>query len=68
MHFLHTLSILSFLQITEVQVQVTESTTALKEATSVMSETRRRHQALEIELQSQLGLVTFSLIYLVKQH
>jgi len=43
-------------QITEVQVQVTESTTALKEASTVMSETRRRYQALEIELQSQLSL------------
>uniref|UniRef100_A0A667WS06 Keratin 18a, tandem duplicate 2 n=1 Tax=Myripristis murdjan TaxID=586833 RepID=A0A667WS06_9TELE len=43
-------------QITEVQVQVTESTAALKEATTVLSETRRRHQALEIELQSQLSL------------
>ncbi|XP_041655403.1 keratin, type I cytoskeletal 18-like [Cheilinus undulatus] len=43
-------------QITEVQVQVTESSTALKEATSLMSETRRRHQALDIELQSALSL------------
>jgi len=43
-------------QITEVQVQVTEQTTALKEATTVMSETRRRHQALDIELQSALSL------------
>ncbi|KAM4737851.1 keratin, type I cytoskeletal 18-like [Anableps anableps] len=43
-------------QITEVQVQVTESTTALKEATTTMSETRRRQQALEIELQSALSL------------
>ncbi|PWA30791.1 hypothetical protein CCH79_00017406 [Gambusia affinis] len=43
-------------QITEVQVQVTESSTALKEATTTMSETRRRHQALDIELQSALSL------------
>ncbi|XP_074537594.1 keratin, type I cytoskeletal 18-like [Halichoeres trimaculatus] len=43
-------------QITEVQVQVTENTTALKEATSVLSETRRRYQALDIELQSALSL------------
>ncbi|XP_020778179.2 keratin, type I cytoskeletal 18-like [Boleophthalmus pectinirostris] len=43
-------------QITEVQVQVTESTTALKEATTVISETRRRYQALDIELQSALSL------------
>uniref|UniRef100_A0A3B5QMG2 Keratin 18a, tandem duplicate 2 n=1 Tax=Xiphophorus maculatus TaxID=8083 RepID=A0A3B5QMG2_XIPMA len=43
-------------QITEVQVQVTESSTALKEATTTMSETRRRQQALDIELQSALSL------------
>ncbi|XP_034551513.1 keratin, type I cytoskeletal 18-like isoform X2 [Notolabrus celidotus] len=43
-------------QITEVQVQVTESTTALKEATSTLSETRRRYQALDIQLQSELSL------------
>uniref|UniRef100_A0A8C6W0U7 Keratin 18 n=1 Tax=Nothobranchius furzeri TaxID=105023 RepID=A0A8C6W0U7_NOTFU len=43
-------------QITEVQVQVTESSSALKEATTVMSETRRKHQALDIELQSALSL------------
>ncbi|XP_029974135.1 keratin, type I cytoskeletal 18-like [Salarias fasciatus] len=43
-------------QITEVQVQVTESSTALKESASVLSETRRRSQALEIELQSAIGL------------
>uniref|UniRef100_A0A3Q2PJ52 Keratin 18a, tandem duplicate 2 n=1 Tax=Fundulus heteroclitus TaxID=8078 RepID=A0A3Q2PJ52_FUNHE len=43
-------------QITEVQVQVTESSTALKEATTVVTETRRRQQALEIELQSALSL------------
>uniref|UniRef100_UPI003AB05510 keratin, type I cytoskeletal 18-like n=1 Tax=Centroberyx gerrardi TaxID=166262 RepID=UPI003AB05510 len=43
-------------QITDVQVQVTESTTALKEATTVITETRRRYQTLEIELQSQLSL------------
>ncbi|XP_068996876.1 keratin, type I cytoskeletal 18-like [Embiotoca jacksoni] len=43
-------------QITEVQVQVTESSTALEEATSVISEMGRRYQGLEIELQSQLSL------------
>uniref|UniRef100_A0A8P4G955 Keratin 18a, tandem duplicate 2 n=1 Tax=Dicentrarchus labrax TaxID=13489 RepID=A0A8P4G955_DICLA len=43
-------------QITEVQVQVTESTTALKEASTVVTETRRRYQALDIELQSALSL------------
>jgi len=43
-------------QMTEVQVQVTENTAALKEATTMVTETRRRWQALEIELQSQLSL------------
>lgn len=43
-------------QITEVQVQVTESSSALKEATTTITEIRRRHQSLEIELQSELGL------------
>ncbi|XP_074499088.1 keratin, type I cytoskeletal 18-like [Sebastes fasciatus] len=43
-------------QITEVHGQVTESTTALKEATTVMSDTRRRCQALDIELQSTLSM------------
>lgn len=43
-------------QITEVQVQVTENTAALKEATTVVTETRRRYQALDIELQSALSL------------
>lgn len=58
--------ILSCLQITEVQVQVTESTTALKEATTVMTETRRRYQALDIELQSALSLVrTFVLVCII---
>ncbi|XP_023259451.1 keratin, type I cytoskeletal 18-like [Seriola lalandi dorsalis] len=45
-------------QITEVQVQVTQSTEALKEATSVVTETRRRYQGLDIELQSALSLKT----------
>ncbi|XP_059189254.1 keratin, type I cytoskeletal 18-like [Centropristis striata] len=43
-------------QITEVQVQVTESTTALKEATTLVSETRRRYQAMDIDLQSALSM------------
>ncbi|XP_073326278.1 keratin, type I cytoskeletal 18-like [Pagrus major] len=43
-------------QITEVQVQVSENTTALKGATSELTETRRTYQSLEIELQSALGL------------
>ncbi|XP_022613269.1 keratin, type I cytoskeletal 18-like [Seriola dumerili] len=45
-------------QITEVQVQVTQSTEALKEATSAVTETRRRYQGLDIELQSALSLKT----------
>ncbi|MED6257275.1 Keratin, type I cytoskeletal 18 [Ataeniobius toweri] len=43
-------------QITDVQVQVTESSTALKDATNVMSEIRRTQQGLDIELQSALSL------------
>jgi len=43
-------------QVTEVQVQVAENTEALKQATTTVTETRRRWQALEIELQSQLSL------------
>uniref|UniRef100_A0A665SY96 Keratin 18a, tandem duplicate 2 n=1 Tax=Echeneis naucrates TaxID=173247 RepID=A0A665SY96_ECHNA len=38
------------------QVQVTQSTDAIKEATNVMTETRRRYQGLDIELQSALSL------------
>ncbi|MED6266851.1 Keratin, type I cytoskeletal 18 [Characodon lateralis] len=43
-------------QITDVQVQVTDSSTALKDATCVMNEIRRTQQGLEIELQSALSL------------
>jgi len=43
-------------QITEVQVKVTEQTTALKEATTVITDIRRRYQGLDIELQSALSL------------
>ncbi|XP_042265208.1 keratin, type I cytoskeletal 18-like [Thunnus maccoyii] len=43
-------------QITEVQGKVAEKTTALKEATTVITEIRRRHQGLDIELQSELSL------------
>lgn len=43
-------------QITEVQVQVTESSTALRSASSELSEIKRRYQSLEIELQSAHGL------------
>ncbi|KAM6977760.1 keratin, type I cytoskeletal 18-like [Aplochiton taeniatus] len=43
-------------KITEVQVQVTENTTALKSANSKVSEMRRKWQSLEIEMQSQMSL------------
>ncbi|XP_026223359.1 keratin, type I cytoskeletal 18-like [Anabas testudineus] len=43
-------------QISEVQFQVTENTAALKDATSTLSETKRRYQALDVELQSALSL------------
>ncbi|CAL8252712.1 unnamed protein product [Arctogadus glacialis] len=43
-------------QITEVQGQVTQNTTALKEASTLLSETRRRFQTMDIELQSELSL------------
>lgn len=56
-YFLMMMFSFSCLQLKEVQVQVTESTTALKEVTTTLSETRRRYQALEIELQSALSLV-----------
>ncbi|XP_061910721.1 keratin, type I cytoskeletal 18-like [Entelurus aequoreus] len=44
-------------QMTEVKVKVTESTTALKEATTVVSVTKKKFQTLDIELQSQLSLI-----------
>lgn len=50
--------VLFFIQITEVQVQVTENTAALKESAGVLSETRRKYQALDIEVQSALSLVS----------
>uniref|UniRef100_A0A665T5C6 Keratin 18a, tandem duplicate 2 n=1 Tax=Echeneis naucrates TaxID=173247 RepID=A0A665T5C6_ECHNA len=40
----------------QVNCQVTQSTDAIKEATNVMTETRRRYQGLDIELQSALSL------------
>ncbi|CDQ99587.1 unnamed protein product, partial [Oncorhynchus mykiss] len=43
-------------KITEVQVQVTENTEALKEAHTTFSESRRSIQSLQIELQSQISL------------
>ncbi|XP_051947250.1 keratin, type I cytoskeletal 18 [Xyrauchen texanus] len=42
-------------KITEVQVQVIENTSALKEANTHVSESRRTMQSLEIELQSVTG-------------
>lgn len=66
LYFLSTFSPVSpCVQITEVQVQVTQSTEALKEATTVMTETRRRHQGLDIELQSALSLVRIFCVTLV---
>uniref|UniRef100_A0A8C6WQZ1 Keratin 18a, tandem duplicate 2 n=1 Tax=Neogobius melanostomus TaxID=47308 RepID=A0A8C6WQZ1_9GOBI len=43
-------------KIKEVKVQVTESSTALKEATTMLSETKKKFPALEIKLQSALSL------------
>uniref|UniRef100_A0A8C7F4M9 Keratin 18a, tandem duplicate 1 n=1 Tax=Oncorhynchus kisutch TaxID=8019 RepID=A0A8C7F4M9_ONCKI len=43
-------------RITEVQVQVTENTEALKEAHTTFSESRRSIQSLQIDLQSQISL------------
>ncbi|XP_062282857.1 keratin, type I cytoskeletal 18-like [Scomber scombrus] len=43
-------------QITEVQGHVNEQSSALKDATNVVTETKRSYQALEIELQSELRL------------
>ncbi|KAF0036656.1 hypothetical protein F2P81_011968 [Scophthalmus maximus] len=43
-------------QVTEIRVQVTQSSEALKDATTQMSETRRTYQAMDIELQSALSL------------
>ncbi|XP_053173325.1 keratin, type I cytoskeletal 18-like [Scomber japonicus] len=44
-------------QITEVQGHVNEQSSALKEATSVVTDTKRNYQTLEIELQSELRLL-----------
>lgn len=41
---------------------MTESSTALKEATSEVTETRRRYQALEIELQAAQSLVRITTV------
>ncbi|XP_061760893.1 keratin, type I cytoskeletal 18-like [Nerophis ophidion] len=44
-------------QMKEIKERVTESTTALKESTSVVSVTRKKFQTLEIELQSHMSLI-----------
>uniref|UniRef100_A0AAQ4PNE4 Keratin 18a, tandem duplicate 2 n=1 Tax=Gasterosteus aculeatus aculeatus TaxID=481459 RepID=A0AAQ4PNE4_GASAC len=43
-------------QVTEMQVQVTESSTALKEANTMLSDTKRKCQALDIEKQAELSM------------
>lgn len=48
---------MSYLQIQEVQVQVTQSTEALQSARTDVNELRRQIQTLEIELDSQKNLV-----------
>ncbi|XP_061592775.1 keratin, type I cytoskeletal 18-like [Cololabis saira] len=44
-------------QITEVKVKMTETSTALKMAMTEVTETRRRYQGMEIELQAALSLI-----------
>lgn len=39
------------------QVQVTESSTALKEANTMLSDTKRKCQALNIEKQAEFSMV-----------
>ncbi|KAM6924935.1 keratin, type I cytoskeletal 18-like [Xenentodon cancila] len=46
----------SQMTITEVQQQMTETSTALKETTSELTETRRKYQGLDIDLQAALSL------------
>lgn len=53
---------MSYLQIQEVQVQVSQNTEALQGARTEVSELRRQIQTLEIELESQKSLVGFFLI------
>ncbi|KAM7404273.1 hypothetical protein PAMP_011636 [Pampus punctatissimus] len=56
-------------QMTTVQVQMTEQTTALKDTVNVLNETKRKFQALDIELQGELRFVrTFVLIYWALTH
>lgn len=47
-------------QISEVQVQVTQNTEALQGARTEVNELRRQIQTLEIELESQRSLVSWS--------
>ncbi|XP_061592776.1 keratin, type I cytoskeletal 18-like [Cololabis saira] len=47
----------SVTQITEVKVKMTETSTALKMAMTEVTETRRRYQGMEIELQAALSLI-----------
>ncbi|XP_053280623.1 keratin, type I cytoskeletal 18 [Pleuronectes platessa] len=42
-------------QMTEIKVQVTENTAALKDATTTLTSVRRKYQTLEIELQSAVN-------------
>ncbi|XP_061592777.1 keratin, type I cytoskeletal 18-like [Cololabis saira] len=44
-------------QITEVKVKMTETSTALKTAMTEVTETRRRYQGLEFELQAALSMI-----------
>lgn len=48
---------MSYLQIQEVQVQVSQNTEALQGARTEVNELRRQIQTLEIELESQKSLV-----------
>ena len=43
-------------QMKEIKVRVTENTSALKEATTTITDIRRKYQTLEIELQSALNM------------
>lgn len=54
---------MSYLQLQEVQVQVTQNTEALQGARTEVNELRRQIQTLEIELESQKSLVGSLCIY-----
>lgn len=49
---------MSYIQIQDVQVQVTQNTEALQGARTEVNELRRQIQTLEIELESQKSLVS----------